>query len=44
MVSELDENWFPELESNFVIIPKDFKLNFGIYIQDSIQLLKYKIV
>ncbi|WP_156133208.1 hypothetical protein [Lacinutrix sp. Hel_I_90] len=41
IVSELDENWFPGLEPNFILIPTDLNLSFGVYIQDSIYLLKY---
>lgn len=44
IVSELDENWFPGLEPNFILIPIDLNLNFGIYIQDSIRVLKHKLV
>ncbi|PHS10575.1 MAG: hypothetical protein COA88_02180 [Kordia sp.] len=44
IISELDENWFPGLEPNFILIPIDFTLNFGIYIQDSIFMFKHKLI
>lgn len=44
IISELDKNWFPGLEPNFVLIPTDLNLNFGVYIQDSIYLLKHKLI
>lgn len=36
IINELDENWFPGLEPNYILLPKNSDLNFGIYIQDSI--------
>ena len=44
IVSDLDENWFPGEEPNLILIPVDFDLNFGIYIQDSISLVKCKLL
>lgn len=36
IINELDENWLPGLEPNYILIPKKNDLYFGIYIQDSI--------
>ena len=43
IIEELDLNWFPGLEPNFILLPTNINLSFGIYIQDSIYLYKTDI-
>lgn len=44
IIEELDMNWFPGLEPNFILIPLDSSFSFGIYIQDSIYYLDRSII
>lgn len=40
ILNELELNWFPGLEPNFILIPESKNFKFGLYIQDTIFFLE----
>ena len=42
LINELNEYWNPGLEPNFILIPVNDNLNFGIYRQDSMFYIERK--
>jgi len=42
IINELNEHWIPGLEPNFILIPEDSNLKFGLYIQGSILYIQRK--